>query len=126
MYFNKYNPDVINTYKNIDTNRSTQYKITNEPYKIITNRNDKITDKKDILDKEFNELLNERNIVDKKIDNKIDNKIEEDNEDIDNINDYDDLKSEFNSIYKNEIEEINKDRQKMNSLLNSLKDDGLI
>ena len=145
MFSKKYNPDVINDYNNNEYVRKTEkFELKNKPYKIIiTDQVDKsvkttddlkinvIKDNSEIKSK-YDEILKERkfkNIV-KKVDKKKEEEISNEfclnslNEFI--CEDFDDVKSEFKSSFKEQEKVIKEDRQKFNSILESLLSDGVL
>jgi hypothetical protein len=145
MFSKKYNPDVINDYNNNEYIRKTeQFELKNKPYKIIiTDQVDKsvkttddlkinvIKDNSEIKSK-YDDILKERKI--KNIVKKVDKKKEEEisNElSLNSLNeficeDFDDVKSEFKSSFKEQEKVIKEDRQKFNSILESLLSDGVL
>ena len=147
MFSNKFNPDVINTYETKLINRNNcKYDLKNIPYKLILNdEQKKIKTPEDLIIKTHNEVSNKsaKNIEDKyklvleerniKVKDKEDKKIIKDNFQLKEINlneeyidDFVDIKNNFISEFKNKESEIKKDRDKFNSILDSLLSDGLL
>ena len=147
MFSNKFNPDVINIYETKLINRNNcKYDLKNIPYKLILNdEQKKIRTPDDLIIKTQNEVLNKsaKNIEDKyklvleerniKVKNKEDKKIIKDNLQLKEINlneeyidDFVDIKNNFISEFKSKELEIKKDRDKFNSILDSLLSDGLL
>ena len=143
MFSNKFNPDVINTFnENLNTRNNNKYQLKNIPYKLIINDNSKkVKTSEDLaiitnnenknIEADYKSLLNERNI---KIKDKVNkSKIKDQfelkdinmNEDV-YIEDYKDIKDNFESEFKNTEMELKKDRDKFNSILDSLLSDGLL
>lgn len=143
MFSNKFNPDVVNTFnENLNTRKNNKYELKNIPYKLIINDNSKkIKISEDLVIKtnnenknieaNYNSLLDERNIKikDKVNKNKIKNELElkdiNINEDI-YVEDFIDIKENFESEFKSTEMELKKDRDKFNSILDSLLSDGLL
>ena len=145
MFSKKYNPDVINEYNNNEYLRKTEkFELKNKPYKIIiTDQVDKsvkttddlkinvINDNSEIKSK-YDNILKDRKF--KNVVKNIDKKKEEDlsNElSLSSLNeficeDFDDVKSEFKSSFKEQERVIKEDRQKFNSILESLLSDGVL
>lgn len=147
MFSNKFNPDVINIYETKLINRNNcKYDLKNIPYKLILNdEQKKIRTPDDLIMKTQNEVLNKsaKNIEDKyklileerniKVKNNEDKKIIKDNLQLKEINlneeyidDFVDIKNNFISEFKSKESEIKKDRDKFNSILDSLLSDGLL
>jgi hypothetical protein len=147
MFSNKFNPDVINIYETKLINRNNcKYDLKNIPYKLILNdEQKKIKTPEDLIIKTHNEVSNKsaKNIEDKyklvleerniKVKDKEDKKIIKDNFQLKEINlneeyidDFVDIKNNFISEFKNKESEIKKDRDKFNSILDSLLSDGLL
>lgn len=145
MFVNKYNPDVNNEFKKEANNRSkTKYNLLNTPYKQIIN--DKIVKKKKITTQDFNIKLdnNNSNIIDdfnimvkeRNVKNIKHNKEELEkfkNElmlqsNMENIEskDFNDIKDDFKSEYESEQKILKEQRNKVNSIINSLLDDGIL
>ena len=143
MFSNKFNPDVINTFnENLNTRKDNKYELKNIPYKLIIKDNSKeIKTSEDLkiitnnenknIEENYKSLLDERNI---KIKDKVDKtKIKNDlelkdfnlNEDV-YIEDFMDIKENFESEFKSTEMELKKDRDKFNSILDSLLSDGLL
>ena len=142
MFSNKFNPDVVNTFNENLNTRKNNYELKNIPYKLIINdKSKKIKTSEDLVVMTKNEnknieanykmLLNERNIKlkDKVNKNKIKNALElkdiNMNEDV-YVEDFIDIKENFESEFKNTEMELKKDRDKFNSILDSLLSDGLL
>ena len=142
MFTDKFNPDVVNTFKkNLNDRNNMKYELKNIPYKLILEDDlKKVKTKDDFIinnkfeNKNINEkykiLLDERNI---KLKNKIDNKVLKDKLELKEINlneeyidDFVDIKKNFESEFKNTESEIIKDRNKFNSIIDSLLSDGLL
>ena len=142
MFSNKFNPDVINTFNENLNNRNNKFELKNIPYKlIITDNKKEINTSEDLIiqtnnqnkniEDNYKSLLNERNI---KLKDKIDkNKIKDELElkeitinEEEYIEDFLDIKENFESEFKNTEEELKKDRDKFNSILDSLLSDGLL
>ena len=143
MFSNKFNPDVVNTFnENLNTRKNNKYELKNIPYKLIINDNSKkiktsedlvikTNNKNKNIEANYNSLLDERNIKikDKVNKNKIKNELElkdiNINEDI-YVEDFIDIKENFESEFKSTEMELKKDRDKFNSILDSLLSDGLL
>ena len=143
MFSNKFNPDVINTFnENLNTRSNNKYQLKNIPYKLIINDNSKkVKTSEDLtivtnnenknIEADYKSLLDERNIklkdkVDKsKIKNQFELKDINMNEDV-YVEDFKDIKDNFKSEFKNTEMELKKDRDKFNSILDSLLSDGLL
>ena len=142
MFSDKFNPDVLNTFnKKLNDRDIIKFELKNIPYKLILKddlneiktENDLILNNKfenKNLNEKYKLLLDERNI---KFKNKIDNKIIKDKLELkeinlndEYINDYVDIKKNFESEFKNTESEIIKDRNKFNSIIDSLLSDGLL
>ena len=144
MFSNKYNPDVINEFKNSNTNRKiNKFELKNVPYKIIIEDTDisKIKTIEDLVinTTEDNSKLNNKydNIL---IERKFKNNIKIDKDKMNTIKkelsltnlandipeDYEDIKSEFKSEFEKQEIEIKEGRNKFNSILESLLSDGLL
>lgn len=145
MFSNKFNPDVINTYnENLNTRKDNKYQLKNIPYKLIIKDNSKdIKSSEDLIvitnnenkniEDNYKSLLDERNIKikDKVNKNKIKNELQlkdinmNINEDV-YVEDFMDIKENFESEFKSTEMELKKDRDKFNSILDSLLSDGLL
>ena len=143
MFSNKFNPDIVNTYnESLNTRKNSNYQLKNIPYKLIINDNSKeIKTSKDLvvvtknenknIDASYKTLLNERNIKlkdkvnKKKIKNELELKDINVNEDV-YVEDFIDIKENFESEFKNTEMDLKKDRDKFNSILDSLLSDGLL
>ena len=143
MFSNKFNPDVINTFnENLNTRKDNKYELKNIPYKLIIKDNSKeIKTSEDLvvitnnenknIEENYKSLLDERNIKikDKVNKNKIKNELElkdiNMNEDV-YVEDFIDIKENFESEFKSTEMELKKDRDKFNSILDSLLSDGLL
>ncbi len=144
MFSNKYNPDVINEFKNSNTSRkNNKFELKNVPYKIIIEDADisKIKTIEDLVinTTEDNSKLNDKydNIL---IERKFKNNIKIDKDKMNTIKkelslinlandipeDYEDIKSEFKSVFEKQEIEIKEGRNKFNSILESLLSDGLL
>ncbi len=144
MFSNKYNPDVINEFKNSNTSRkNNKFELKNVPYKIIIEDADisKIKTIEDLVinTTEDNSKLNDKydNIL---IERKFKNNIKIDKDKMNTIKkelslinlandipeDYEDIKSEFKSEFEKQEIEIKEGRNKFNSILESLLSDGLL
>lgn len=152
----KFNPDVINNYKNLEKIREKlkgEYKLNNTPYKTIidddisnkniSNHEDfriKIeTDNKDVTGK-LEEIEKERNYDDtisKNIFTEEKRKEYEDKFKYRNVEmykigtdddtlDYDELKGNMKQYYKRQEREFNKGKQKYNEILDSLLKSGIL
>ena len=147
MFSNKFNPDVENTYQtNLNNRNNCKFELKNIPYKLILNdEQKKIMTPNDFIIKTPNDLINksEKNIEDKyksvlkerniKVKDKENKKIVKDNFQLKEINlneeyidDFVDIKNNFISEFKSKELEIKKDRDKFNSILDSLLSDGLL
>ena len=146
MFKNKYNPDVAtnyNQYKN--TWDKQKYKLNNEPYKLITSEKApniktiedlqiKFDNNKQLVYDKYNKLLSERKIKSIQLDKQKKKEIKDklilkntklfDTEE-DHIADFEDLKDDFKSDFKDKQDELRKDRDKFNSMLESLLDEGI-
>ena len=142
MFTDKFNPDVVNTFKkNLNDRNNIKYELKNIPYKLILEDNLKqVKTKNDFIinnkfeskniEEKYKILLEERNI---KLKNNIDNKVLKDKLELKEINlneeyidDFVDIKKNFESEFKNTESEIIKDRNKFNSIIDSLLSDGLL
>ena len=144
MFSNKYNPDVINEFKNSNNSRkNNKFELKNVPYKIIIEEADisKIKTIEDLVinTTEDNSKLNNKydNIL---IERKFKNNIKIDKDKMNTIKkelslttittdipeDYEDIKSEFKSEFEKQEIEIKEGRNKFNSILESLLSDGLL
>lgn len=145
MFVNKYNPDVNNEFKKEANNRNkTKYNLLNTPYKQIIN--DKVVKKKKITTQDFNIELDNNNlniiddfnimVKDRNVKNIKHNKEELEkfkNElmlqsNMENIEskDFNDIKDDFKSEYESEEKILKEQRNKVNSIINSLLDDGIL
>ena len=146
MFNKKFNPDVTPNYnKYIQTWDNNKYQLKNTPYKLITGDKTPVIkniedlqiknniDNKDIQNK-YSNILNDRNIKQKKLNQKNKDEIKkklslqntklfDNNED---ITDFEDLKDNYISDFKEKEEEIKKDRNKFNKMLESLLEDGFL
>jgi hypothetical protein len=143
MFSNKFNPDVLNTFnENLNTRNNNKYELKNVPYKLIINDNSKkVKTSEDLvivtnnenknIEADYKSLLNERNI---KIKDKVNKSKIKDQFELKNINmnedvyveDFKDIKDSFESEFKITEKELQKDRDKFNSILDSLLSDGLL
>ena len=143
MFSNKFNPDVLNTFnENLNTRNNNKYELKNIPYKLIINDNSKkVKTIEDLaivtpnenknIEADYKSLLNERKIKLKEKVNK--SKIKDQfelkdinmNEDV-YVEDFKDIKDNFESEFKITEMELQKDRDKFNSILDSLLSDGLL
>ena len=143
MFSNKFNPDVLNTFnENLNTRNNNKYELKNVPYKLIINDNSKkVKTSEDLvivtnnenknIEADYKSLLNERNI---KIKDKVNKSKIKDQFKLKNINmnedvyveDFKDIKDSFESEFKITEKELQKDRDKFNSILDSLLSDGLL
>ena len=147
MFNNKYNPDILNNYNDMEKfYNNTKYELKNKPYKLIINddnilknNNFKInidnTNNKKIIEK-FQKIYDKRNTksnkkLSKKNIEEIKNKFKLRNTELFNSNnemleDYEDMKDNFISDYKEKEEEIKKERQNFNNILDSLLEEGIL
>lgn len=143
MFSKKFNPDVVNIFNdNLNNRKNKNFELKNTPYKLIImdNKQNINTSKdliintnsnnKNILD-DYNIILDERKIKNKKNKNNSDIKNELELSDItmeeeDYIDDFIDIKQNFESEFKETEIEIKNDRNKFNSILESLLSDGLL
>ena len=143
MFSNKFNPDVVNTFnENLNTRKNNNYELKNTPYKLIIKDSSKqiktsedlivvINNENKNIEDNYKSLLDQRNIKlkDKVNINKIKNELELKDinmkEDI-YVEDFMDIKENFESEFKNTEMELKKDRDKFNSILDSLLSDGLL
>ena len=145
MFKNKYNPDILNNYNNLEKSYdNTKYELKNEPYKLIIDDDNKLKNnnfvifldknKKNIIE-DFDILYKKRNIkTSKKISKenmkKIKEKFKLKHTELFNDNkipdDYEDIKDGFISDYKTEEEELKRGRNKFNNILDSLLEEGLL
>lgn len=144
MFSKKYNPDVTNEFKNNEYLRKVEkFELKNTPYKIIlTDQQNKIVNTTDDLkiniindnskiSNKYDEILKERNIksvikIDKSKEDEICKELS-----LNSLNefiseDFDDIKSEFKSSFKEQEEILKEDRKKFNSILESLLSDGVL
>tara|TARA_Y100000589_G_C27105405_1_gene609857 strand:+ start:365 stop:808 length:444 start_codon:yes stop_codon:yes gene_type:complete len=146
MFKGKYNPDIDNLYnKNLKYRNGTNYKLENTPYKLILEddiKNIRTTDDLRIKIKEDNSNITkiyEGIIKERKINANTETKNLEkvkENFDIKNMdlslkedfipNDFEDMKDEFTSEFKEQQNEIEKDRNNFNDMLESLLEDGIL
>jgi len=138
MFNNKYNPDVLQTFEKEDKSRTkTKYELKNIPYKVITNENKvinnpddfkiKIEDNKEDVKIKFNKILEDRKIKMLKVKkNEKFNKVNNLSLDSNYINDFKELRDDFESDFKEKEKDILKDRDKYNSMIESLLNDGLL
>jgi len=143
MFDNKYNPDIINDYNESEINRNKKYELKNIPYKIIINDDIikvntpedfiiKINNNKNEIINKYEDILKNRNIKNTKTLNKKKTKEIEKQFKLSNIDtneipdDFTDIKSNFISEFKEKEDEIKNDRQKFNSIIESLLSDGLL
>ena len=137
MFNNKFNPDVVYSFENENKSRiNTKYEIKNIPYKVITKENKlvknaddlkiKIKENKEDVKINFNKIIDERKV--KLLKEKKNNIKELNNLSLDNnyINDFKDLRDESKSEYKDKEKDILKDREKYNSMIESLLNDGIL
>ena len=147
MFNNKYNPDILNNYNDMEKfYNNTKYELKNKPYKLIINddnilknNNFKInidnTNNKKIIEK-FQKIYDKRNTksnkkLSKKNIEEIKNKFKLRNTELFNSNnemheDYEDMKDNFISDYKEKEKEIKKERQNFNNILDSLLEEGIL
>lgn len=137
MFDNKFNPDVLHSFENEDRTRTnTKFELKNIPYKVITNENKVVNNSKDLkleikedkeeVKKKFNKILEERKI---KLFNVKSNKLKDSNKLSLNTNymsDFNELRDEFKSDFNDKKEDIVKDREKYNSMIESLLSEGLL
>ena len=137
MFNNKFNPDVVHSFENEDKSRiNTKFELKNIPYKVITNENNnvhkpddlkiKINENKEEVKKKFNKIIEDRKVKLVKVKN---DKIKEINNlslDSNYINDFKELRDDYKSDFKEKEEDILKDREKYNSMIESLLSDGLL
>ena len=143
MFDNKYNPDIINDYNESEINRNKKYELKNIPYKIIINDDIikvntpedfiiKINNNKNEIINKYEDILKNRNIkntkkIKKKKTKEIEKQFKLSNIDTNEIpDDFTDIKSNFISEFKEKEDEIKNDRQKFNSIIESLLSDGLL
>lgn len=137
MFNNKFNPDVVYSFENENKSRiNTKYEIKNIPYKVITKENKLVKSQNDLkipikenkeeVNINFNKIIEERKI--KLLKDKKNNFKELNNLSLDNnyINDFKDLRDESKSEYKEKEEDILKDREKYNNMIESLLNDGIL
>ena len=147
MFNNKYNPDVLINYNAVTVkNKNTTYNLKNEPYNLIINDENILKDsnnfsiniessKKDIIS-EYDNLINSRNfgtvkkLTKKNLDN-IKKQFKLKNTEIFNIEedlpeDHIEIKDKFISDFSKQEEDIKNDRQKYNSILDSLLEEGIL
>ena len=144
MFSKKFNPDVTKQYKNIEKHRERiKYQTKNIPYKHILNENlTNIKDSRDLqikiqennkdIDDKYNILLKDRNV---KETIKLNKKNMEDikknfqlecNLENETTNDYIDVKSDFKSEFELQEKNIKLQREKYNSIIDSLLEDGIL
>ena len=146
MFANKYNPDVNNEFKKENINRSkTKYNLLNNPYKQIIN--DKIVKKKkNLTPKDFNievesdnsnvidnynNVIKDRNVKNVKCNKEELEKFKNElmlQSNMENFEskDFNDIKDDFKSEYESEEKILKEQRNKVNSIINSLLDDGIL
>ena len=137
MFNNKFNPDVVYSFENENKSRiNTKYEIKNIPYKVITKENKLVKSQNDLkipikenkeeVNINFNKIIEERKI--KLMKDKKNNFKELNNLSLDNnyINDFKDLRDESKSEYKDKEDDILKDREKYNNMIESLLNDGIL
>lgn len=148
MFNKKYNPDINNEYKNSENKRNnTKYKLKNIPYKIIINESTnkiikhpedlkiKLNNNNNNIKNEYNKILKDRNIKEnnKKLSKKkyeiIKNEFKIKNTELicsEETNDFEDIKDNFKSTFIEEQKNLTEDRNKFNSIIESLLNDNLI
>ena len=138
MFNNKFNPDVVHTFENEDKSREdTKYELKNIPYKVIIKSNNKIINQDDIkkdikenkdeVKKRFDKMLFEKKIKlmkDKKKD--IKKNLNSLSLDSNYINDFSELRDGFKSEYKDKEDDIVKDRENYNNMIESLINNDLL
>tara|TARA_Y100000991_G_scaffold167152_1_gene128979 strand:+ start:63 stop:506 length:444 start_codon:yes stop_codon:yes gene_type:complete len=146
MFANKYNPDVNNEFKKENINRSkTKYNLLNNPYKQIIN--DKVVKKKkNLTSKDFiievesdnlnvidnyNNIIKDRNVKNVKCNKEELEKFKNElmlQSNMENFEskDFNDIKDDFKSEYESEEKILKEQRNKVNSIINSLLDDGIL
>ena len=146
MFDNKYNPDVNNEFKKEKINRSkTKYNLLNNPYKQIIN--DKIIKKKKKLSpkdfnievdsdnlnvlENYNSVIKDRNVKNIKCNKEELKKFKNElmlQSNMENFEskDFNDIKDDFKSEYESEEKILKEQRNKVNSIINSLLDDGIL
>lgn len=138
MFNNKFNPDVLHSFENEDKSRvNTTYELKNIPYKTITkNNNNNITNSEDLKiklkeDKEevkmkFNKIIEDRKIKLIKSEMKGINNMKNLCIDINYMNEFNDLKEDCKSEFKSKKKDLEEDREKYNSIVESLLNEGLL
>lgn len=138
MFNNKFNPDVVHSFENEDKSRNdTKYELKNIPYKVIIKNSNKVKNPEDLkidinenkneVKEKFDKILDERKI--KLIKVKKEESIKNVNSlslDSNYINDFSELRDGFNSDYKEKEDDIVKDREKYNNMIESLLNEGLL
>ena len=143
MFSKKFNPDVVKTFnENLNNRSDNKFKLKNIPYKLIIKDETKnvktiedlainINNDKKNIEEDYISLLDERNI---KLKDKVDkDKIKSELElkdiitnEYEYVEDFIDIKENFESEFKGTEMELKKDRDKFNSILDSLLTDGLL
>lgn len=149
MFNEKFNPDVLDNFNNLNIiSKNQKFKLNNDPYNLIICDENKLTDdnnnfnintdkkyKTDII-QNYENIMNERNIdpvkkLSKKNLNDIKKKFSLKNTELLNIDDnisddFIDIKSKFKSDYAKEEEEIKSSVYKYNNILDSLLEEGIL
>ena len=150
MFNEKFNPDVLDNFNNLNTLSKNQiFKLNNDPYNLIICDENKLTDNnnnnfninlekksKNVIMQNYENIINERNIepakkLSKKNLNDIKKKFSLKNTELLNIDtnisdDYIDIKSKFKSDYIKEEEDIKSSVYKYNNILDSLLEEGIL
>jgi hypothetical protein len=140
MFNNKFNPDVIHSFENQDKFRNnTKYELKNIPYKVITKNSKeiknpedlkiKLKEDKDEVKNKFNKILDDRKIKLTKVKRNEEDVLKDLNSlslDSNYMNDFNELRDEFKSDFKDKEEDIVKDREKYNNMIESLLNEGLL
>merc|ERR1712227_493854 len=132
MFNNKFNPDVIHSFENQDKLKNIPYKVITKNSKEIKNPEDlkiKLKEDKEEVKNKFNKILDDRKIKLTKVKKNEEDVLKDLNSlslDSNYINDFNELRDEFKSDFKDKEEDIVKDREKYNNMIESLLNEGLL
>ena len=123
----------------INLEYNTKYELKNIPYKVITKNNKeiknpedlkiKLKEDKDEVKNKFKKILDDRKIKLTKVKRNEEDVLKDLNSlslDSNYMNDFNDLRDEFKSDFKDKEEDIVKDREKYNNMIESLLNEGLL
>ena len=149
MFNEKFNPDVLDNFNNLNNlSKNQKFKLNNDPYNLIICDENKLSNEnnnfiiniekkyKTNIVQNYENIINERNIdpvkkLSKKNLNDIKKKFSLKNTELLNIDDsisddFIDIKSKFKSDYTKEEEEIKSSVYKYNNILDSLLEEGIL